>query len=171
MVDDVFVEINELSVLEDKNAKLDRAYNKSKDSKIKIKAATNKFYTMGRYISMRLTSIWASGTNTLRKWVSFFLAAKLSPSLASEAFWRWRQPSVWQRRRAPTLCSRVILALSWTSCQQALAFGKSQTLSFLFSCGDLVVWLSSVLGYLCHLLRRFGCFQRVTYSFFFFEKK
>jgi len=60
LVDDVFVEINrlnhKLSVLEDKNAKLDRAYNQSKDSKIKIDAPSNKFYNdaLGRYISMRL---------------------------------------------------------------------------------------------------------------------
>ncbi len=60
MVDDVFVEINrlnhKLSVLEDKNVKLDQAYNRSKDSKIKIKSPSNKFYNdaLGRYVSMRL---------------------------------------------------------------------------------------------------------------------
>ncbi len=60
MVDDVFVEINrlnhKLAVLEDKNAKLDRAYNQSKDSKVKISSVSNKFYNdaLGRYVSMRL---------------------------------------------------------------------------------------------------------------------
>ncbi len=60
MVDDAFIEINrlnhKLSVLEAKNRKLDNAFNKSKDSKVKIDSPTNKFYNdaLGRFVSMKL---------------------------------------------------------------------------------------------------------------------
>ncbi len=60
LVDNAFVEINrlnhKLSVLEDKNRNLDAAYNQSKDSKVKIKSVTNKFYNdaLGRFVSMKL---------------------------------------------------------------------------------------------------------------------
>jgi len=59
-IDDAFVEINmlnhKLSVLEQKNKKIDQAYNKSKDKKIKVVLKGNKFYNdaLGRYISMTL---------------------------------------------------------------------------------------------------------------------